>query len=119
MAAAAGQTRGCQSVVVVVVVAEMVADMGSSRLYTVKKITKEKKQTSCSIRYVCLYLIGSWVPVDLVKVVVVAEMVAGIGGSRSDWRASGMGFKPSVVVKKKKKEKKKPLAQSGMSACIL
>ena len=39
-----------------------------------------------------MHLIVGWVPVDLAEVVVVvAEMVAGMGGSRSDWRVSGMG----------------------------
>jgi hypothetical protein len=50
---------------------------------------------SCSIRHIHLHLTAGWVPVDLAKVVVVADMVAGMGGdssgSRSDWRALGMG----------------------------
>jgi hypothetical protein len=55
-----------------------------------------------------LYLAAGWVPVDLAEVVVAAaEVAAGMGSSRSDWRASGMGVQAISCSKKKMKKKKR------------
>jgi hypothetical protein len=111
---AAGQTGGCWA-------------WGFKLSVAVKRKKKKekKKRTSCSIGCICLHLAAGWVPVDLAEVVVAAvETVAGMGGSRSDWRASGMGVQAvscsqikDEEKKKRKKERKKQ--KSRLTRCLL
>jgi hypothetical protein len=73
-----------------------------------KKKKKKKEKTSFSIGRVRLHLAAGWVPVDLAEVVVAAaETAAGVGGSGSDWRASGMGVQAVSCSQKKRRRRKR------------